>query len=298
LAGLITLAGVVALPVAANAESTDGTLTVIVNRDVDDNGGYSESVDQPQPGIEIAVTDAGGSSVKGVTDRYGEFVLRATSMLKGGRYFVVAEILAALSDLRPVAESSTFQALSTTVDLSSGDQTGRMGVAVNRTAIEPPQPGPTTVSRGSDRPELARYAVGDLVWRDDNRSGVQAPGESPASQISIQLLNAGGEVVASTVSGPSGRYVFDNLQAGIYSLRFAGVPEEFRLTPAGAGMEPANDSDPDYSGVTPPFTLGVGEPNVRPVTAADHVSAAYINPTIDAGITPFATPPAAGSGLM
>jgi len=112
------------------------------------------------------------------------------------------------------------------------------------------------------------------------------------------LLNADGEVVASTVSNPSGRYVFDNLPAGTYSVRFAGVPEEFRLTPAGAGMEPANDSDPDYSGVTPPFTLGVGEPNVRPVTAADHVSAAYINPTIDAGITPFATPPAAGSGLM
>src|SRR5215218_8043560 len=116
-----------ALPVAANAETTDGKLTVIVNRDVDDDGGYSETVDQPQPGIEIAVTDASGSSVKGVTDRYGEFVLGATSKLKGGRYFVVAEIPAAVSDLRPVAESSTFQPLSRTVDLSSGDdQTVRM----------------------------------------------------------------------------------------------------------------------------------------------------------------------------
>ena len=260
---------------------------MIVNRDIDGNGNYDGTIDQPQPGIKIAVTDASGLRVKGVTERDGTFVLDATSKLKGGRYFVVAEIPAALSDLAPVPESSTFQPLSTTVDVTSEDQTVRMGVAAGRTSTEAPQPEPTSVSRSSNRPEVARFAVGDMVWRDDNRSGVQDTGESPASRVSIQLLNVDGEVVASTVSSPSGRYVFDNLQAGTYSVRFAGVPEEFRLTPAGAGDQRGTDSDPDYSGVTPPFTLGVGEPNVRPTTAADGVTAAYINPTIDAGITPL-----------
>ena len=99
-----------------------------------------------------------------------------------------------------------------------------------------------------------------MVWRDDNRSGVQDAGESPARGVSIQLLNVDGEVVTSTVSSPSGRYVFDNLQAGTYSVRFAGVPEEFRLTPAGVGDELATDSDPDYSGVTPPSPWGWGNP--------------------------------------
>ena len=154
----------------------------------------------------------------------------------------------------------------------------------------PTPPSPNSVSRGmadSSRPELAGFAVGDLVWRDDNRSGVQDPGESPAAQISVQLLNVDGEVVDSTVSGPSGRYVFDNLPAGTYSIRFAGVPQEFRLTPTSVGDQRMVDSDADYSGMTPPFTLGVGGPNVRPTTAADGVKAAYINPTIDAGITPL-----------
>jgi protocatechuate 3,4-dioxygenase beta subunit len=162
-----------------------------------------------------------------------------------------------------------------------------MGVAAGRTSTEAPQPEPTTVSRSWNRPEVARFAVGDSVWRDDNRSGVQDPGESPASRVSVQLLNNDGEVVASTMSDSSGRYVFDNLQAGTYSVRFAGVPEDFRLTPAAAGDQRAADSDPDYSGLTSPFTLGVGEPNVRPTTATDGLSAAYINPTIDAGITPL-----------
>ena len=287
LAGLITWAVVVALPVPAAAEATDGTLTVIVNRDVDGNGNYDGTVDQPQPGIEIAVTDASGFHVKGVTERDGTFVLDATSKLKGGRYFVVAEIPPALSDLTPVPESNTFQPLSTTVDLTSDDQTVRMGVAAGRTSPEAPQTEPTTVSRSWNRPEVARFAIGDSVWRDDNRSGVQEPGESPASRVSVQLLNNDGEVVASTVSDSSGRYLFDNLQAGNYSVRFAGVPEDFRLTSAAAGDQRAADSDPDYSGITPPFTLGVGELNVRPTTATDGVAAAYINPTIDAGITPL-----------
>ena len=295
LAGLVTLVGtvvgtlvgVVALPPSASAEPTDGKLTVIVNRDVDMNGDFSSDVDQPQPGIEVLVTDAGGRRVEGVTGPDGRLVLGATTTLRGGRYFVVARIPAALVDLAPVPESSTFQPLSTTVDVTSENQTVRMGVALARTSTEPPPPQATSVSRNSQRPGLALFAVGDLAWRDDNRSGTQDPGESPASDISVQLLNVEGEVVASTVSGPTGRYMFDNLLAGTYSVRFAGVPEDFRLTPTGIGDQRVTDSDPDYSGMTPPFTLGVGEPNVRPATAVDRVAAAYINPTIDAGITPL-----------
>jgi uncharacterized protein (DUF2141 family) len=290
LAGLITLVGpvvgMVALPLPAAAQTTDGTLTVIVDRDVDRNGSYSSNIDQPQPGIEVTVTDASGRNVKGVTGRDGKFILRPSAKLKGGRYFVAAKIPATFDDLAPVPESATFQPLNTTVDVSSQNQTVRMGVAVGRLGNEHPQPQPTVVSRGSDRPQFARFAVGDLVWRDDNRSGIQDPGELPDSQISVQLLNANGEVVASTVSTPSGHYAFDDLSAGTYSVRFAGIPKDFRLTLTGVGDHRMLDSDPDYSGTTPPFTLGVGEPNVRATTAADQVQAAYINPTIDAGITP------------
>jgi len=286
LAGLITWVVVAAMPVPADAETTDGTLTVIVNRDVDGNRNYEATIDQPQPGITIAVTDASGHRVTGETDREGTFVLERTSKLHGGRYFVVAVIPKELSGLTPVPDSSTFDPFSAAVDVASQDQTVRMGVT-SAPSPEIPQSEPTSLSRSSNRSEIARFAVGDMIWRDDNRSGVQDPEESPASRISIQLLNVDGEVVASTVSSSYGRYVFDNLEAGTYSVRFAGLPEDFRLTPAGAGGLHTADSDPDYSGVTPPFTLGAGEPNVRAATPADGVVAAYINPSIDAGITPL-----------
>jgi serine-aspartate repeat-containing protein C/D/E len=268
----------------AHADTSDGTLTVIVNRDEDGDHGYDPAIDGPQPGIQITVTDASGASVRGITDDDGHFVLHGTNQLDGGRYTVTAEIPPNLSELVPVPASDTYASFVTTVDVSTSSQTVRLGVA--------PRPAPTVAATAptvGPPPTVAsrppRFAVGDRVWRDLNRSGVQDPSEPPAAKVSVQLVGLDGEIVDSTVSAASGRYLFDNLPAGSYTVRFAGVPSGSRLTTAGSGGDRGADSDPDYAGETPPFSLGVGEPNVRAAAAADRVAASYINPTIDAGIT-------------
>ena len=268
----------------AHADTSDGTLTVIVNRDEDGDNRYDPAVDGPQPGIQIAVTDARGASVHGITDDDGHFVLEGTDQLGGGRYRVAAEIPPNLSELVPVPATSTYASFVTTVDVSTSNQTVRMGVApgpARTTAATAPTVGPPPTVAA--RPP--RFAVGDYVWRDSNRSGVQDPSEPPAANVSVQLVGLDGEIIDSTVSAASGHYLFDNLPAGSYTVRFAGVPSGSRLTTAGSGGDRGTDSDPDYAGETPPFSLDVGQPNVRPATAADRVMAGYINPTIDAGIT-------------
>jgi uncharacterized protein (DUF2141 family) len=283
---LLGALGAASQPAPAAADVTDGTLTVIVVRDVDANGSYDKDTDTPQAGIEITVTDAGGEAVEGVTDRDGQYELKATDDLKGGRYFVVAEIPGSLDDLTPVAESDSFAALSTAVDVTSEDQVVRMGVALAGEPEPEKSPGPEpTVPATDERTTAPRFAVGDLVFRDVNRSGVHDPNEPATAGISVQLLDSDGDVLDSTITSSTGHYSFDNLEAGTYSVRFAGIPEGARLAPNGSGSDPAIDSNPDYTGATPPFTLGVNERNVRDVTSADHVDAAYINPTIDAGIT-------------
>ena len=271
----------------AYAEVSDGTLTVVVHRDEDGDDSYDDGADPPQPGIEIAVTDAAGSSVRGITDDDGRFVLTGTDRLAGGRYLVAAAIPPNLSELVPIDGSETYASFSTAVDLRAGSETVRMGVAPKpvTTAVSPaPQPSLAPSATGTRPP---RFAVGDTVWQDLDRSGRQEPGEPPATRISVQLLNVDGDVVQSTVSNTAGHYGFDDLPGGTYAVRFAGVPSGFRLTAADSGDNPATDSDPDYTGSTPPFTLGVEAPRVRAATAADGVGAAYINPDIDAGITPL-----------
>lgn len=271
-------------PTSAIADSTDGTLMVTVQRDVNGNGRYDPGTDTPQEGIGIAVSDAGGSTVTGVTDTEGQFVLGASDKLTGGRYFVVAKIPNAHRELTPVPESSTFQALTTTVDLTSENQSVRMGVAARPApAVALPPPGPPEQSA---RVAAPLFAVGDQVWTDTDKSGRQDVGEPTAGRVSVQLLNSEAEVMASTVTSASGHYLFDRLAAGTYSVRFAGIPTGFKFTAAGVG-DHAGNSDADDTGVTAPFTLGIDEPNVRPSAAEDHVQAGYINPSVDAGITPL-----------
>ena len=223
------------------------------------------------------MSDAGGATVRGITDDNGQFVLGGTEQLAGGRYRVMAEIPPNLSELVPVPASSSYAPFVTTVDVSASSQTVRMGVAPRPATAAAPAP---TVASG-----VPRFAVGDHVWSDVNRSGVQDPSEPPAAKVSVQLVGLDGEIIDSTVSAASGRYVFDDLPPGSYTIRFAGVPSGYRLTTAGSGGDRGADSDPDYGGETAPFTLGVGEPNVRVATAADGVTASHIDATIDAGIT-------------
>jgi hypothetical protein len=278
----------VASPPAAYAEVGDGTLTVLVNRDEDGDSTYDNEIDPPQPGIEVAVTDAAGASVRGITNDDGQFVLTGTDRLAGGQYLVSAAIPPNLSELAPVTTSETFAPFSTTVDLRGGNQTIRLGVASMAVAgvASPAAPHPSGAAPTTDgRPP--GFAVGDKVWRDLDRSGRQDEGEPPAAGISVQLLTVDGDVVESTVSSAAGRFSFDDLPGGTYAVRFAGVPSGWRLAPAGSGEDPSLDSDPDYTGATPPFTLGVGEPHVRQATAADGVSAAYVHSGIDAGIIPL-----------
>src|SRR3712207_7451949 len=46
-------------------------------------------------------------------------------------------------------------------------------------------------------------------------------------------------------TGRDGRYRFDDLAAGLYSVRFAGIPAGSTLSPSRVGSA-RGDSDPDY----------------------------------------------------
>ena len=61
--------------------------------------------------------------------------------------------------------------------------------------------------------------LGNRVWQDDDGDGVQDGGEPGLSGVTVQLLDAGGALVDSTLTGTDGFYSFDNLAAGTYTVR-------------------------------------------------------------------------------
>lgn len=153
----------------------------------------------------------------------------------------------------------------------------------------PPASVPATVTANDPSSYVGRapgFAVGDLVWFDLDRNGVQDVDEDPVPGVTVELLDATDVVIATTTTGPDGRYLFDDVAAGTYRIRFSGVPEGYEFTGATAGSETSVDSDADPSGLTAPFSVEVNAPDMRPVDPADPVGpdTNLIDPTIDAGL--------------
>ncbi|MEY3419939.1 MAG: hypothetical protein RIR48_219, partial [Bacteroidota bacterium] len=76
-------------------------------------------------------------------------------------------------------------------------------------------------------------SIGDFVWIDSNKDGLQSAGEAGLNGVKIYLLNNAGVVIDSTIStmngSGSGFYRFSGLIYGNYSLKFS-LPQNFEYT--------------------------------------------------------------------
>jgi hypothetical protein len=107
---------------------------------------------------------------------------------------------------------------------------------------------------------IPRAAIGDFVWYDDNRDGIQDPGEAGIQGVTVYLFQCGQTTpMKSMETDVSGYYLFDDLMPGDYFLQFALVPG-LEFSPQDQGSDDAIDSDADpTSGVTVCTTLDPGE---------------------------------------
>jgi hypothetical protein len=103
--------------------------------------------------------------------------------------------------------------------------------------------------------------VGDFVWNDVNRNGIQDAGEPGLSGIMVNLLNDDGDVLNTTTTDNDGNYSFETLP-GEYRVGFV-LPAGMQFSPRGAGTNPEVDSDANpATGQTSELTLAAGEDNL------------------------------------
>ena len=87
--------------------------------------------------------------------------------------------------------------------------------------------------------------IGDFIWEDLNRNGIQNTGEPGIKGVTRILRDAQGNEITRTTSGPDGFYQFNELCAGTYfvDLDTSTVPTGFQMTLIEQGGNPAFDSN-------------------------------------------------------
>ncbi len=105
---------------------------------------------------------------------------------------------------------------------------------------------------------IAQTTLGDLVWNDTNGDGVQDPTESGVANVTVELLNASGTVVAITTTNNTGHYEFIDLYPGDYQVRFT-VPFGYELSPQNSGDDTLDSDVDSITFTTPLTTVNIGE---------------------------------------
>jgi hypothetical protein len=107
-------------------------------------------------------------------------------------------------------------------------------------------------------PSSGTSSIGDYVWNDQNGNGLQDSSEPGAGGVTVQLRECNGILVSSTTTSGDGSFLFDNLSAGNYLLRFV-APSGASFTQRTAGSDGSKDSNADSSGNAHCVSVGAND---------------------------------------
>jgi len=74
-----------------------------------------------------------------------------------------------------------------------------------------------------------KASIGDFVWDDINRNGIQDENESGVANVEVILLDGDGNEVNRTQTDENGKYLFTDLKIGDYQVEFnlSTIPENY-----------------------------------------------------------------------
>lgn len=180
-----------------------------------------------------AVTDVLGNVVGSVTtDANGHYLFPLLPV--GHTYTVSIDQAASSTALAGLAPTLANQGSDKAVDSSTGSAT-----SVDMTADKQQD---LTLDFGFyDAP----VSIGDDVWYDNNRDGLQTEGEPFASNVKVVLKDARGDQVAETTTDAAGYYWFTNLASDTdYTLTFT-APDGYSWTTQNASGVTDNNTTTD-----------------------------------------------------
>jgi hypothetical protein len=164
-----------------------------------------------------------------------------------------------------------------TNDSDAKPTTGRTGVInLDAASTNPASVNINNVDAGIMQGTPAGTAsVGNRIWYDLDNDGIQDAGELGVANIKCELLDGNGNPVNNPATGTPyiiytnglGDYMFTNLPAGDYSVRFSKFPVGYTASPVDQGTNDGIDADATFAGAsslsttatTAVFNLQIGQ---------------------------------------
>ncbi|HHC9234630.1 TPA: SdrD B-like domain-containing protein, partial [Staphylococcus aureus] len=96
------------------------------------------------------------------------------------------------------------------------------------------------------------YKIGNYVWEDTNKNGVQELGEKGVGNVTVTVFdNNTNTKVGEAVTKEDGSYLIPNLPNGDYRVEFSNLPQGYEVTPSKQG----NNEELDSNGVSSVITI-------------------------------------------
>lgn len=228
--------------------ATTASLGNLVWNDLD-NDGAQDAGEPGVSGVTVTLYNSGGTAIGStVTDAFGNYVF---NNLAPGTYSVgFTGIPSGFS----LVSANVGGAAADSTDSDANTGTGRTG---NYTLVA----GEKNMSVDAGIFSAANpYTLGNFVWVDADKDGIQDPSESGIAGVMVILLNSSGTPMDTTYTDANGNYKFTNLAAGTYSVQVKNLPSGYSISPKDATSDAA-DSDAGANGITSTVTLGSGNPN-------------------------------------
>ncbi|MBX7240394.1 MAG: carboxypeptidase regulatory-like domain-containing protein [Bacteroidia bacterium] len=108
----------------------------------------------------------------------------------------------------------------------------------------------------------SRATIGDYVWYDENRNGIQDGTENGVAGVTVTLYDNNGNPVSSAVTDGNGNYLFVNVIPGTYTLGFGTYPDGMLFTAQNQGPDDSDSDVNSTTGMTSSFTVASGDYNL------------------------------------